>query len=55
MQRAFVNRFEDGALNVTVAVRNIGTCKLLIPGERFDFANLDDCAALLACLNGDAQ
>ena len=50
VQRAFVNRFEQGAMIVTLAVRGVGTCELAIPAERFNAANLDDYAALLACL-----
>jgi hypothetical protein len=53
VQRAFVNRFDDGAMIVTLAVREIGTCELLIPAERFNAANLDDYAALLECLTAD--
>jgi hypothetical protein len=50
VQRAFVNRFEDGALIVTLAVRGIGTCELFISTERFNPANFNDYAALLDCL-----
>jgi hypothetical protein len=50
VQRAFANRFENGSLIVTVAVRDVGTCELLIPAERFNSGSLDDYAALLACL-----
>jgi hypothetical protein len=53
--RAFCNRFEDGALIITLAIRDVGTCELLIPAERFDSSKLGDYAALLECfeaLNG---
>jgi hypothetical protein len=50
VQRAFCNRFENGDLIVTLAVRDVGTCELLIPAERFNSGSLDDYAALLACL-----
>jgi hypothetical protein len=50
VKRAFVNRFENGALIVTLAVRGIGTCELSIPAERFNPDSPGDCAALLACI-----
>jgi hypothetical protein len=50
VQRAFVNRFESGLLIVTLAIRNVGTCELVIPTERFDAGNLADYAALLDCM-----
>ena len=53
VQRSFVNRFEDGAMVVTLAIRKIGTCELLIPAERFNASNLDDYAAMLECLTED--
>jgi hypothetical protein len=49
VKRAFCNRFEDGALIVTLAIRDVGTCELLIPAERFDPSKLSDYAALLEC------
>lgn len=49
VQRAFCNRFEDGALIITLAIRDVGTCELLIPAERFDSSKLADYAALLEC------
>ena len=54
VQRAFCNRFENGALIVTLAIRGIGTCELLIPAERFDARELKNFAALLECL-GEAR
>jgi hypothetical protein len=51
VQRAIVNRFEHGVMIVTLAIRDIGTCELLIPVARFNSGKLDDYAALLACLN----
>jgi hypothetical protein len=53
VQRALCNRFENGALIITLAIRGIGTGELLIPAERFNPGRLEDYAALLACL--DAQ
>ena len=50
VQRAFCNRFENGALILTLAIRDIGTCELLIPAGRFNSGSLHDYAALLACL-----
>jgi hypothetical protein len=49
VKRAFCNRFEDGALIVTLAIRDVGTCELLIPAERFDSSKLGNYAALLEC------
>jgi hypothetical protein len=49
VKRAFCNRFEDGALIITLAIRDVGTCELLIPAERFDSSKLADYAALLEC------
>ena len=54
VQRAFCNRFENGVLIVTLAIRGIGTCELLIPAERFDARELKNFAALLECL-GEAR
>jgi hypothetical protein len=53
VKRAFCNRFEDGALIVTLALRNVGTCELLIPAERFDSSKPEDYAALLECLTAN--
>jgi len=54
VRRAFCNRFEDGILIVTLAIRSVGTCDLLIPAERFD-SKPEDFAALLECLAGSGQ
>ena len=55
VQRAFVNRFQpDGAVIVTLAIRGVGTGELRIPAARFNQASLDDCAALLGCIEGAA-
>jgi hypothetical protein len=53
VRRAFCTRFEDGALIVTLAIRDVGTCDLLIPAERFDSSKPGDYAALLECLTGN--
>jgi hypothetical protein len=50
VQRAFCNRFENGALIVTLAIRGIGTCELLIPAERFNAGKLENFSALLECM-----
>jgi hypothetical protein len=50
VRRAFCTRFEDGALIVTLAIRDVGTCDLLIPAGRFDSSKPNDYAALLGCL-----
>ena len=47
--RAFVTRFEEGLLIISLAVRGIGTCELSIPADRIDPSNLADYAALLNC------
>jgi hypothetical protein len=52
IQRAFCNRFEDGALIVTLAIRDVGTCELLVPAESFDRSKLSDFTSLLECLTG---
>jgi hypothetical protein len=49
VKRAFCNRFEDGALIITLAIRDVGSCELLIPADRFDSSKLADYAALLEC------
>jgi hypothetical protein len=48
-KRAFFSRVEDGALIITLGIRGVGTCELLIPAERFDSSKLADYAALLEC------
>lgn len=53
VKRTFCNRFEDGALIITLAIRDVGTCELLIPAERFDSSKAGDYAALLECLTGN--
>ena len=53
LERAWVNRFEDGACIVTLAVRSIGICELTIPAERVGKGNLDFYAELMACLTHD--
>jgi hypothetical protein len=53
VRRAFVNRFQDGALIVTLAIRDVGTCELIIPAERFNPRKIEDYAALLDCLTAD--
>jgi non-ribosomal peptide synthetase component F len=55
VMRAFNTRFEHESMIVALAVRGVGTCELAIPIERFNPANLDDYAALLACLNAGPQ
>jgi hypothetical protein len=55
VKRAFCNRFEDGTLIVTLAIRGVGTCDLLIPAERFDSSKPEDYAALLECLTVAGQ
>lgn len=50
VKRSFVTRFENGTLIVTLAVRGIGTCELLISAERFTRDSLDDYDALLDCI-----
>jgi hypothetical protein len=49
VKRAFFTRIEDGALINTLAIRDVGTCELLIPAERFDSSKLGDYATLLEC------
>jgi hypothetical protein len=49
-KRALFSRGENGALIITLAIRDVGTCELLIPAERFDSSKLADYAALLECL-----
>lgn len=55
VMRTMRNRFEDRNLIVTLAIRDVGTCELLIPAERFDRSKLSDYAALLACLTGRVE
>ena len=50
VKRAFVTRFEGAALIVTLALRDIGTCELCIPQERFNPRGLADFAALAKLL-----
>jgi hypothetical protein len=53
VKRAFVNRFEaDGALVVTLGIRDVGTGELKIPAARFSQDSLDDYAALLGIIGG---
>jgi hypothetical protein len=52
VHRAFVNRFEDGVLVVTLAIRGVGTGELKIPADRFNHDTLDDYAALLNTIRG---
>lgn len=52
VMRTMCNRFEDDKLIVTLAIRDIGTCELLIPAERFDRSKLSNYAALFMCLTG---
>ena len=54
VQRAFCTRFEHDSLIVTLALRGIGTCELLIPAERFNAGKLESFAVLLECL-GEAR
>ena len=50
VNRGFVTRFENGVLIVTLAVRGVGTCELMISGERFSPESLDDYGALVTCI-----
>jgi hypothetical protein len=50
IKRAFCNRFQDGSLIITLAIRGVGTGELLIPAERFNQRTLGDLAALLDCM-----
>jgi hypothetical protein len=53
VRRTFCNRFEEGNLIITLAIRGIGTGELLIPAERLNSRTLDDYGALLACFELD--
>jgi hypothetical protein len=52
VQRAFVTRFEGGLLIVTLGIRHVGTCELVIPAERFGQNDPADYAALIDTLAG---
>jgi hypothetical protein len=52
VDRTFVNRFEDGVLVVTLAIRGVETGELKIPAARFDQDTLDDYGALLNTIKG---
>jgi hypothetical protein len=54
VRRAFTTRFEYGLLVVTLAVRGIGTCELVVPADRFDSSKPGDYAALLKCMEGSS-
>jgi hypothetical protein len=54
VQRTFVNRFEDGVLVVTLAIRGVGTGELKIPADRLNQDTLDDYATLLNTIKGAA-
>lgn len=50
IERAFVSRWDCGAMVITLAVRGVGTCELLIPPERFNADSLDDYNRLAGCI-----
>jgi hypothetical protein len=54
IKRAFVSRWEGDVLLVTLAVRGVGTCELLIPEARFNSNALADYSLLAACVK-DAE
>lgn len=49
IRRAFVNRWEGDVMILTLAVRDIGTCELAIPRERFGSNSLADYNVLADC------
>ena len=53
-KRAFATRVESDVLIVTLALRDVGTCELSIPSDRFNRNSLADWRALLSCLEGSA-
>jgi ribosomal protein S6 len=55
VQRAFVNRIEDEGVVVTLAVRDVGTCELMMPAERFNPESLGDYWALVACIRCEGK
>ncbi|MEP7246889.1 MAG: hypothetical protein ABI885_24845 [Gammaproteobacteria bacterium] len=53
VHRTFVNQYEGETVVLTLAVRGVGTCALVIPRSRFDADSLAEYDALAACvLNG---